>query len=635
VRAKTHFEEAGGGKSLIIVTELPYQVAKASLIEKIADLVREKRIDTISDLRDESDRQGMRIVIEMKRGVEPRPTLVQLYKLTSMQTTFNVNMLALVDGEPRVLSLKKTLQLFIEHRQEVMTRRSKFELERAKQRAHILEGLKIALDNLDAVIATIRKSQNADTALQNLQKQFKLTEIQARAILDLQLRRLAALERRRIEEEYQEVLKYIKYLQALLSSPKKILVLIKTEIEEMKARYCDPRRTRITEKESDDITEDDITPEEDVLVVVTQRGYVRRLVGRSRLSASSVGKGDAVMSLTTSNTLHHVLFCTNRGHCFTLRAQQIPDGSQQSGVPLSSLLSIAADEKVIGIVDVPEFKPDRFLALCTAQGRIKRIAVDEFAAIRSSGLTAITLETDDELRWARCTSGGQDLILATAAGQALRFKEDEVRAMGRGASGVNAIKLASGDQLVGMDVVEDGAALLVASEKGYAKRTPLDNYPTQSRYAKGVATFAKASEQTGQVAAACVVYADDDVAIITSGGSALYTKASKIAQQSRSTRGTAVLQLKGSETVTALVRQADKPRAIAPPTRAKDPDKPTKKTSSTRQAATSRAEQAKKGKTKASAAHKTKPSAPRIRKPVSDETHAAAKRTASRKPKQS
>jgi len=561
VRAKTHFEEAGGGKSLIIVTELPYQVAKAGLIEKIADLVRDKRIDTISDLRDESDRQGMRIVIEMKRGVEPRPTLVQLFKLTQMQSTFNVNMLALVDGEPRVLSLKKMLQLFIEHRQQVIRRRSEFELERAKQRAHILEGLKIALDNLDAVIATIRKSQTADTALQNLQRQFKLTEVQARAILDLQLRRLAALERRKIEEEYQEVQKYIKYLQSLLSSPKRILALIKTELEELKTRYGDARRTRITDKEAGNVGEEDLMPEEDAWVAVSQRGYVRRLSARSQPAASGAGKGDTVKCVVASNTLHHVLFCTNKGRCFTVKVHQIPNGAQQNGVPLSSLLTLESDEVVTAVVNVPEFKPEAFLVLCTAQGRIKRTTVDEFSGIRSSGLIAITLEEGDELRWAKLTPGGQDLILVTAAGQALRFSEDDVRAMGRSAAGVNAIKLAAGDRLVGMDVVDEGGALLVASDKGYAKRTPLADYPRQSRYGKGVATYARASAQTGRLAAACVVGADDDVVITSADGVSLSTAAAKVAQQSRSTRGTSLLQLKEPDAIAGIVRIAAKRKA--------------------------------------------------------------------------
>ncbi len=567
VRAKAHFEEAGGGKALIVVTELPYQVAKAALIEKIAELVRDKRIDTISDLRDESDRQGMRIVIEMKRGVEPSPTLMQLYKLTQMQSTFNVNMLALVDGEPRVLSLKKTLQLFVEHRQEVITRRSEFELARAKQRAHILEGLKIALDHLDAVISTIRKSQTADTARQNLQKQFKLTEAQAQAILDLQLRRLAALERRKIEEEYHEVLRHIKYLQSLLASPKKVLGLIKAEMEDLKTRYGDERRTRITDKEAEEVGTEDLTPEEDVFIAVTQRGYVRRLSSRAN-PAAGLAKGDSVRCLVATNTLHHVLFCTSRGHCFTMKVHQIPNGAQQNGAALSSMLSIASDEVVTTVLDVTEFRPELFLILCTAQGRIKRVAADEFSGIRSSGLAAMTLDEGDELRWAKLTPGGQEVVLISAAGQALRFPEDEVRVMGRSAAGVNAIKLPTGDRLVGMDLVEEGNTLLVVSERGYAKRTPLSAYPSQSRYGKGVATFAKPSAQTGPLAAACVLGEDDDVIISSAAGVTLNTRAEKISLKNRSTRGSIVLQLKEADKVAGAVRVAAKPRRPAPKTKA-------------------------------------------------------------------
>jgi len=571
VRAKTHFEEAGGGKSLIIVTELPYQVGKATLIERIAALVREKRLDTISDLRDESDRQGMRIVIELKRGVDPRPTLMQLYKYTAMQTTFGVNMLALVDGEPRVLSLKRILQLFIEHRKEVITRRSRFELERATLRAHVLEGLRIALDHLDAVIDTIRKSRTADTALRNLRQRFKLTEIQAQAILDLQLRRLAALERRKIEEEYADTLKRINYLQSLLASTRKVLNLIKNELQELQARYGDARRTRILEKEAEEIGVEDLLPEEDVLIAVTRQGYVKRLSAtpqRLRYGTKLVnGKKDAVQYLLLTNTLHNVLFFTNKGRCFTLKAHQIPDSERQTtGIALSSLLTMEADERVTAVVDMPDSDSPGFLIMLTAQGRIKRIAAQEFSAIRPSGLAAINLDESDELRWVKRSSGHQEIILVTAGGRALRFSEDEIRVMGRNASGVKAIKLASGDYPVGMDLVEEGGSLLVASERGYAKRTPLTAYPTHSRYASGVITFAaKKREQTGYLAAACVVQDNDDIAILCIRGASLHTKASEIPRQSRSTRGTAVMQLKGNDKVLGIVRVA-KPRTRPPTT---------------------------------------------------------------------
>jgi len=558
VRARAHFEDAGGGKSLIIVTELPYQVGKASLIEKIAELVREKRLDTLSDLRDESDRQGMRIVIELKRGVEPQPTLMQLYKYTPMQSNFNVNLLALVDGEPRVLSLKRSLQLFIEHRREVITRRSQFELEQAKLRAHILEGLRIALDHLDAVINTIRRSRSADTALQNLRRKFKLTEVQARAILDLQLRRLAALERRKIEDEYAETLKRIKYLEALLRSRRRILNLIKTELQELQARYGDARRTRISEKEAEEISVEDLIPEEDVFIAITQRGYVKRLSRRGN-PLSRMGR-DGIQYLAATNTLHSVLFCTNKGRCFTTIVHQIPD-SQAAGVPLSNLLTMETDERVTAIVDVPDFSEGGFLTMCTAQGRIKRTPVQEFSAVRSSGIAAIKLDGGDELRWVRLTTGDQELILVTADGLALRFSEDDVRAMGRSAAGVKAIRLASGDHLVGMSLVEEGNSLLVVSEKGYAKRTLLAKYPTQSRYTKGIVTFATRSlAHTGRLAAACVLGEDDSIAILKANGAAFRGKAGEIPLQGRGTRGTALVQLKAQGTVTGIVRLAAKPR---------------------------------------------------------------------------
>jgi DNA gyrase subunit A len=609
VRAKAHFEDAGGGKSLIVVTELPYQVGKASLIEKIAELVREKRLDTLSDLRDESDRQGMRIVIELKRGVEPQPTLSKLYKYTPMQSNFNVNLLALVDGEPRVLSLKRSLQLFIEHRREVITRRSRFELERSKLRVHILEGLKIALDHLDAVIATIRKSKTADTALLNLQRKFKLTEVQARAILDLQLRRLAALERRKIEEEYLNTLRQIQYLEALLRSPRKILNLIKTDLRELQTRYGDSRRTRISEKEAEEISVKDLLPEEDVFIAITQRGYVKRLALQGN-PLSRMGR-DAIQYLVATNTLHNVLFCTNKGRCFTTVVHQIPD-SQATGIPLSNLLTMESEETATAVIAVPDFKQGGFLTMCTARGQIKRSAVEEFSAVRASGLTAINLDDGDELRWARLTTGDQQLILVTAGAMALRFSEDDVRAMGRSAAGVKAIKLGSGDSLVAMELVEDDGYLLVISEKGYAKRTPLRKFPTQNRYTKGVATFATRSlAQTGRLAAACIVGEDDSIAILRARSAAFHTKASEIPVQGRATRGKAIEQLGTKDSVLGIVRLAAKPRlassatsvplgskkkAAASRTRAPKKSRPAAKTASSQARKTTR-----KRKTKASA----------------------------------
>jgi DNA gyrase subunit A len=551
VRAKAHYEDAGGGKQLIIVTELPYQVGKAALIEKIAELVREKRIDTISDLRDESDRQGMRMVIELKRGVEPQPTLMDLYKYTAMQSTFNANMLALVDGEPRVLSLRRALQLFIEHRQQVITRRTRFELERARMHAHILEGLKKALDHLDAVITTIRQSQTADAARQNLMSRFKFTEIQAQAILDLQLRRLAALERRKIEQEYADTLKRIEYLESLLASPRRILGLIKSEALELKERYGDARRTRISSKEAQEVQVQDLIPEQDTFVGITQKGLIRRASDCGEFF-SAAGR-DATVGLVATNTLHSVLLCTEKGRCFTLQVHQIPE-SQTGGVPISNLLNLEADEAVKAITAVRAFSEASFLTLCTAAGRVKRIAISEFAAIRTGGLTAMSLDEGDELRFALVTSGGQELLLVSAQGQALRFGEDDVRPMGRGAGGVNGIRLESEDELVAVQPARAGATLAVVTEKGFAKRTQLSEYPVQGRYGKGVLTVApKSLAHTGRLVGACVVTETHDIGIASSSGSTFRLKAREIAMASRSARGVGAAALRASERVIGMV----------------------------------------------------------------------------------
>ncbi len=572
VRAKVHFEDAGGGKSLIIVTELPYQVGKASLIEKIAELVRDKRIDTLSDLRDESDRQGMRIVIELKRGLEPQPTLMQLFKFTPMQSNFNVNMIALVDGEPRLLSLKRTLQLFIEYRQEVITRRSRFELERAKLRAHILEGLLIALDHLDEVIDTIRRSRTADTALRNLMRKFTLTEVQARAILDLQLRRLAALERRKIEEEYAEVQKEIKYLEGLLRSRSKVLNLIKSELQALKAQYGDARLTRVSEKDAEEITIEDLVPEQDLFLVLTQRGYVKSLSRRSNPLPTKAK--DPTKYLVATNTLESVVFCTNKGQSFTIPVHQIPD-SQTNGVPLSNVLTLEAGEEVVAAVPVRDFKQPLYVTMCTAQARIKRTTVDEFSAVRSGGLNAINLDDSDELRWVRLTDGNQQLVVVTADGQALRFSENDVRPMGRNASGVNAMKLASNDRVIHMDLVEEGGSLLVATEKGYAKRSPLADYPQQSRYGRGVSTFSQITSETGRLAAAAVVSDDDTVGILCASGKFTSSKASEILLQGRTTRGAKVMEPGAKDSVTMVIRLASDPWKPLPTVKTPDSSKKT------------------------------------------------------------
>jgi len=602
VRAKVHFEDAGGGKSLIVVTELPYQVSKAGLIEKIAELARDKRIDTLSDLRDESDRQGMRIVLELKRGLEPQSTLAQLFKYTQMQSNFNVNMIALVDGEPRVLSLKRSLQLFIEHRLEVITRRSRFELEQAKYRAHIVEGLLTALDHLDEVIDTIRRSRTADTALTNLMRKFKLTEVQARAILDMQLRRLAALERRKIEEEHAGLLKRIKELEGLLRSRRKILGLIKAELHDLKARYGDARRTRISDKALVEVSTEDLIPEQDVYVVITRRGHVKKMSRRSDPLAHS---RDPVRCLVATNTLHSVILCTNRGRSFTTKVHLIPD-SQAPGVPLSSVLTMDEDETVTALVEVPGFEQGGFLSMCTALGQIKRTEIGEFAGVRTTGQNAIHLAKDDELRWAKFTDGNQQVIMITAKAQALRFKEADVRPTGRSAGGVYGIKLAPRDHLILMDVVEEAASLLVMSEKGFGKRSPLGEYPLQSRYGKGVTTFSRMSSQTGALAASSVLGEEDGVAVVTAGGRSLRMMANEIPQQGRATRGSRVVQLAAKDSVAAVVRRPAKANKGRSRSRAAAERTPTSR-SNTRKASATGTRSTRARKTSSASKSKTSP----------------------------
>ena len=565
VRAVAHIEEMRGGRHRIVITELPYQVNKTSLIERIAELAREGRLTDLSEVRDESDRRGMSLIIELKRGAQPRAVLNQLFKYTPLQTTFGVQMLALVDGEPRMLSLKKALQVYIEHRREVIARRSRFELERARQRAHILEGLRIALANLDAVIATIRQAKDAETARANLIKKFRLTEAQAQAILDMQLRRLAALERQKIEEEYAEVTQRIAYLQDLLTHPRKILGLIKDDMRQLKEKYGDERRTRIVPEAEKEFREEDLVPDEEVLISITQRGYVKRVPARVYKSQARGGRGitgmttreeDAVLYLLAAGSLDSILFFSDRGRVYMERAYQIPDADRQAkGLPIANLLALSPGERITAVVARPQNGlAARYLTMVTRLGRVKRIALSEIESARRAGIVAISLEADDELGWVRLTRGDQDLILVTERGKALRFNEATVRPMGRAAAGLNAIRLEPGDAVASMDVVEPGAELLVVTTRGYGKRVPLSDYPTQGRAGGGVVTLAKSLDVTGVVAAARVVRPDDEVTIISAQGLVLRTAVKNISQMGRSARGARIMDLKDGDSVASLAR---------------------------------------------------------------------------------
>jgi DNA gyrase subunit A len=563
IRAKAHSEEMRGNRQRIVITQLPYQVNKSNLIERIAQLVRTKRIDGISDLRDESDRHGMSIVIELKRGAQPRTVLNQLFKYTQMQTTFGVNMLALVDGEPRVLTLKRMMAHYIDHRREVITRRTRHDLAQAKDRAHILEGLRIALDNLDEVIATIRRSRTVDSARTNLRRKFELTTAQAQAILEMQLRRLAGLERKRIEEEYTEVIKKIAYFEDLLANPRKILYLIKEDLEDLKREYGDARRTIISPDAEGVLDEEDLVPDQEVLISLTQRGYIKRVPATTYIRQRRGGRGitgagtrttDVVEHLLLANTLDGLLFFTDKGKVYHERAYQVPDvGRRARGLPLINLIALDRQEFVTAVISVPNFEQEGYLVMATKNGKIKRTALEEFASVRPSGLIAIILEQGDELRWVKLTDGKREIVLVTERGQAIRFAEKDIRAMGRAAAGVMAVRLGEGDRVAAMDVVRPKADLLVVTEKGFGKRTPVKDYPLQSRHGKGVRTLdAKRLEETGKIAAARVVDKKDEVTMISAKGMVLRTQVMNISRQGRATRGVRVMRLKQGDSVASL-----------------------------------------------------------------------------------
>jgi len=563
IRAKAHTEEMRGNRQRIVVTELPYQVNKSRLIERIATLVRAKRIDGISDLRDESDRHGMSVVIELKRGAQPPTVLNQLYKYTQMQTTFGVNMLALVDGEPRVLTLKRIMAHYIEHRKEIIIRRTRHDLATAKDRAHILEGLRVALDNLDEVIATIRGSRTVDSARTNLRRKFNLTTAQAQAILEMRLRRLAALERKRIEDEYTEVIKRIAYFEDLLANPRKVLYLIEEDLKSLKKEYGDARRTTISPDAEGILAEEDLVAEEDVLISLTERGYVKRVLattysrqkrGGQGITGAGTRESDMVQHLLLANTLDNLLFFTDRGKVYHERAYQVPDvGRRARGLPLINLIAVERGESVTGVIAVPDFEQKRYLVMATRNGRIKRASLKEFASVRPSGLIAISLDEGDELCWVKLTSGKQTVVIVTERGQAIRFSEADIRPMGRGAAGVMAIRLDDGDRVAAMDVATPKADLLVVAEKGFGKRTPLKDYPVQSRYGKGVLTMdVKRLDEVGRIVAARVVDLKDEVTLISAKGMVLRTPVGNISRMGRATRGVRVMRLKAGDSVASL-----------------------------------------------------------------------------------
>lgn len=568
VQGRAQIEEIRGNRFQIRVTEIPYQVNKTALIERIADLVRSNKLPEVSDLRDESDRNGMRIIIELKRGSPAKRVLNRLFKYTQLQTTFGINMLALVEGEPRLLPLKRTLQIFIDHRVEVIKRRSQFELEKARHRAHVLEGLLIALANLDEVIKTIRNSADSDVAKQRLMERFKLSEIQAQAILDMQLRRLSQLEREKIENEHKELLERIAFLEDLLAHPKKILALIQEDMDDVNKKYGDNRRTLISDANIENLTEEDLVSDEAALVTITRNGYIKRVSPRIYRTQGRGGKGvigqsvkdeDEIDVLIPCRSLHTLLFFSDRGKVYSERVYQLSEsGRTEKGTPIVNLLTLEAGERITAAVSVPDFKAAEFICLATVQGRIKRVSLSEFASVRVSGMIALSLDEGDELGWARLTSGQDDLILVTVEGRALRMKEDVIRVMGRTARGVAGIRLEEGDHLTSMEVVVPGASLLVVTEKGYGKRTALTQYRTQGRATKGIATIDTKSIKTiGKIASARVVEKGDQLTLISNNGIMLRINVDDIKSAGRSTRGVRIMHMDKGDKVASVGRISD------------------------------------------------------------------------------
>jgi DNA gyrase subunit A len=568
VDGATHFEEASrGDRTAIIITELPYQVNKSSLVEKIADLVKEERLDGIADLRDESDRDGMRIYVEVKKDANPHKVLNKLLKLTPLRSAFSMNMLALVDGQPQTLSLKSVLQHHIDHRRIIVRRRTEYELKKARERAHILEGLKIALDNLDAVIKTIRAAADVDVARTQLMERFKLSELQAQAILDMRLARLAALERKKIEDEYLEVIKFIAELEDILARPARISKIISDEFAKLKEKFADRRRTKIAQDATREMSDEDLIADEDVVITISGRGYIKRQPLTTYRQQHRGGKGvigmttreeDAVATLQVANTHDYALFFTNKGRGFSAKVHEIPDASRQNkGIPIVNLpgVQVESGETPVATIILNGFTPGSYLAFSTKKGIIKKTAIEQFEKVRSTGIIAITLDKGDELAQVIQTSGEDDLVMATRQGRICRFHEREARAMGRTAGGVIGIRLArQGDLVVAMAVAEPGADLLVLTETGHGKRVPVGAFARKHRGTQGVRLIPLEGRKTGPVVAVRQVSeADEEVILISSEGQVVRTKLESIAtRKDGSAQGVRVMTLREGDKVAGI-----------------------------------------------------------------------------------
>jgi len=571
-RAKAEIEERKAGQFNIIITEIPYQVNKAELIVKIAELVQNKKIEGIRDLRDESDREGMRIVVELKNDANPQKILNQLYEYTDLQKNFNLNMIALVDGiQPQVLSLKEVLASHISHRQLVVERRAKFDLKKAKERAHILEGLSKALSVIDQIISTIKKSKDRTDAFQNLIKKFGFTEIQANAILEMRLQTLAALERQKIDDELKEKRKLIIELQLLLKSPEKILGVIKTELLELKKIYGDERRTKVIASGLKEFREEDLIQQEEVIITLSQSGYIKRVPptiikvqrrGGKGLIGSDVSEEDFITQFISAHTHDNILFFTNKGRAFQTKVYEIPVGSRTAkGKLIQNFLEIPSDETVSAIVAYDSKKnqlESSYLVMATRDGMIKKTSLEDFQNIRRSGIAAITLQESDQLKWVKLSSGNDQIILATAQGKAIRFKESQLRPTGRSAAGVKAIRLKTNDFVAGLDIITDSRAqsakrkLLVVTENGFAKQTLISQYKVQSRGGQGIKT-AKINSKTGIIIASQIIDDEEELLAVSTKGQIIKTKLSDIRVAGRATSGVRIMKLKGEDKVAGVI----------------------------------------------------------------------------------
>jgi DNA gyrase subunit A len=566
MQATVAFEETRTGRTAIVATSIPYQVNKSTLLEKIADLVKTGKVDGIADLRDESDRDGMRIVIECKRDAAPRKVLNNLFKHTALKMAFNANMVALVDGQPQTLSVKQMLQHHIEWRQVVVRRRTEFDLQKARDRAHILEGLKTALDNLDAVIKTIRESADVETARQNLMGRFGLTEVQANAILEMQLRRLAALERQKIEDEYVAIIQRIAELEDILANPKRVLQIIRDELGELDLKYGEDRRTRIEGSADKELSDDDLIADEDVVITISGRGYIKRqpLVtyrrqargGKGIIGARTVEE-DAVGYLLVANTHDWALFFTDRGRVFSSKVHQIPDASRQAkGMPIINLEGVQVDsgERVLATITLPDFEPGHNLVMATVKGMVKKTPIEKFERVRSTGIRAITVADDDKLAWVAVSSGEDDIILASAMGRIARFHEEEVRPMGRDAAGVIGIRLANkNDSVVVMGVLRDDMDILVLTETGYGKRVANGEFRPKHRGGQGVRLISLEGAKSGKVAAVELVdESDEELLLISREGQVVRTDVESINRYGSGARGVIVMRLNEGDTVAGI-----------------------------------------------------------------------------------